>query len=198
MMVWIFQWLSGGAQSAAFDVVLATMVSSSGFVDMPQTPDESGIASRFGRVGDKHIGGNLKCRPDERVSLTEHQCAHRRYRCGTILVVENQRNGNKSWCEVVDSGPYGANVFTADGTPVLADSGKKAWYVKKRRNHRPPEDLCPDGGCVGRWRGILDMSPAVSKDLGHNGFEKIRTYKISSVTRYLKYLLKKSIRPLES
>lgn len=164
-----------------------------GQVDLSKVPNVEGIASRFGDIGDKHIGGNLKCRPDERVSLTEHQCAHRRHKCGTILVIENKRNGNISWCEVVDRGPYGANVF-ADGKPVLTSTGKKAWYVKNRYDEDPPEDLCPTGGCVGRWRGILDMSPIVNEDLGHNGFEKVRVYKLSGVIRYIEYLKKKKDR----
>jgi hypothetical protein len=162
--------------------------------DLPKVADLDGIASEFGSVGDKHIGGNLMCRPDERVSLTEHQCAHRRYRCGTILVIENKKNGNRSWCEVVDRGPYGANVFTSAGVPVLTDKGKKAWYVKNRRDEDPPEDLCPIGGCVGRWRGILDMSPTVTKDLGHNGLGRVRVYKLSRVIRYIEYLKKKKDR----
>jgi len=154
---------------------------------LPDRPDASGIASRFGDPGDKHIGGTLKCKPKERVSLTEHQCAHRYYKCGTILIVENKRNGKRSWCEVADRGPYGANVFSHQGkrlVPVYSESGRKAWYVKKRKKHDPPDDLCPSGNCVGRWRGIVDLSPAVSDDLGHNGFERVNIYRARSLKRF--------------
>ena len=190
MVGWILGWLIWSPQSIVRDTALASMLMVGG--DLPPQPDMIGIASRFGDPGDKHIGGNLMCRPDERVSLTEHQCAHRRYACGTILIIENRRKATRSWCEVVDRGPYGANVFTSDGDSVLTSKGRKAWYVKsKKKGYDPPAELCPSGECVGRWRGILDMSPAVSEDLAHNGFEKVRVYRASRVIRYLRYLFKK-------
>jgi hypothetical protein len=159
--------------------------------ELPNNPDEYGIASRFGDPGDKHVGGTLACKPKERVSLTEHQCAIRskRYKCGTILILENKRTGQRSWCAVADRGPYGANVFAQQEgrwVPVLTESGRKAWYVKKRKSHNPPDDLCPSGNCVGRWRGVADLSPAVSDALGHNGFERVRVYRWSSVRRWMK------------
>lgn len=154
---------------------------------LPDKPDASGVASRFGDPGDKWIGGTLKCKPKERVSTKEHQCAHRYYKCGTILIVENKRNGKRSWCEVADRGPYGANVFLRQEkrlVPVYSESGRKAWYVKKRKSHDPPDDLCPSGNCVGRWRGIVDLSPAVSDAIGHNGFERVNLYRADNLTRW--------------
>ena len=186
MLGWIFFWLLGGPVPAdpADAVLVAISVHSE--VELPRRPDGLGIASRFGDPGDKHLGGTLKCRPKERVSLTEHQCAHRYYECGTILIIENQRNGKRTWCEVMDRGPYGAAVFSKDdqgeySRQVYTKEGKKAWYVKRRRNHRPPDRLCPSGDCVGRWRGILDMSPAVSDDIDHNGFERVKIFRASRV-----------------
>lgn len=182
-----------------FRDAILTMMMTTGTVELPPNPDGKGIASRFGDPGDKHIGGNLKCKPDERVSTTEHQCAHRRYKCGTILIIENKRNKKRSWCEVADRGPYGANVFKqseGQDSPVYTSSGRKAWYVKKRKKHAPPEDLCPLGDCVGRWRGELDMSPAVSDDLDHNGFEKVRIYRAESILRHLEWLKEKASRSI--
>jgi hypothetical protein len=199
LMYW---WLIYGAPSIARDTVLAMMMTTGGVaVELPSNPDVQGIASRFGDPGDKHIGGNLACKPEERVSLTEHQCAIRskRYKCGTILIIENQRNKRKSWCEVADRGPYGANVYMlseGQASPVYTSSGRKAWYVKKRKSHAPPEDLCPSGDCVGRWRGELDMSPVVSDELGHNGFEKVRVYRANSVIRHLRRLEAKARRKI--
>lgn len=198
MIGWLIGWLFSAPPSVARDIILAsTFIQGGG--DLPPNPDEYGIASRFGDPGDKHIGGTLACKPKERVSLTEHQCAIRskRYKCGTILIIENKRNKKRSWCEVADRGPYGANVFVKGESglePVFLSSGRKAWYVKKRRSHNPPEDLCPSGNCVGRWRGELDMSPAVSDDLGHNGFEKVKVYRLSRVIRYFKYLQAKALK----
>jgi len=193
MFGWVLNWLSIGPHNFMIDAVLATVVSAGNSIDLPARPNEIGIASRFGDVGDKWIGGNLFCQPDTRVSPDKHQCAHRKYPCGTILIIENARNKNRSWCEVVDRGPYGANIFIED-TPVITESGKKAWYVKKRKKHLPPVDICPLGQCVGRWRGILDMSPAVNEDLGHNGFEKVRVYKIERVRRYLRLMNERDAR----
>jgi len=189
----IIEWLVSGPQSLAAKTMLATIVSTGTSVDLPSSPDSFGVASRFGDVGDKWIGGTLACQPDDRVSLDEHQCAHRKYPCGTILVIENARSGDRSWCEVVDRGPYGAHVFL-DGEPVLTETGEKAWYVKNTRDEDPPEELCPMGGCKGRWRGILDTSPAVNDDLNHNGLEKVRVYRIRRVRSYLKSVFRRDER----
>ena len=189
MIGWIVALGPLGPSTMIREVVLVSMALH-GVADLPPNPDAHGIASRFGDPGDKHIGGTLACKPEERVSITDHQCAHRYYPCGTILIIENSRNKKRTWCEVADRGPYGANVFVSkeDRTVVYTSSGKKAWYVKKRKGHAPPEDLCPSGSCVGRWRGILDMSPAVSNALGHNGFERVNVYRLKSVIRYHRYV----------
>jgi hypothetical protein len=145
--------------------------------------DQSGTASRFGDPGDKWIGGTLKCAPDKYVDSQMRVCAHRSYACGTVLVIENSRTGMKTWCRVMDRGPYGANVFADDGQLVYI-SGAPAWYVKKTRSQRPPRRLCGAGGCVGRWRGILDMSPAVSDAIRHNGLERVKVWRLSKLLRW--------------
>jgi len=152
---------------------------------------QNGTATRFGDEGDRWIGGTLKCRPDDYVNSDEHMCAHRHYACGTILIVRNLRTGRFGWCEVTDRGPYGANVFAGPGSAddtVLLSSGRPAWYVKKTRSHRPPRSLCPSRNCVGRWRSIIDLSPAVSDSIGHNGFERVSIWNLTYLRRSLQRL----------
>lgn len=171
------------------------------------TPDQKGIASSFGEIGDKWVGGNLYCQPDKRVDSTEHVCAHRRtefkkrgYPCGTILILENPRTKKRSWCAVMDRGPYGAGVFSFDKekqsyVQVRKSNGYKQWYVKIRRGDKPPPNKCPSQDCVGRWRAYLDLSPAVSDDLGHNGLELIKSWTLNGIKKRLKYAEEKKLDP---
>ncbi len=175
---------------------------------LPSNPDEQGIASRFGDPGDKWVGGNLYCAPNRRVNQTEHACAHRyagykRHPCGSILILENPRTKKRSWCRVMDRGPYGADVLSYDETKkkyvqvYYFDKKKrkrKRWYVKIRAKDKPPASKCPSQNCVGRWRGFLDLSPAVSNELGHNGMERIRAWRIERVLKFLHWLEKKKKR----
>ena len=69
MFGWILGWLIWSPQSIVRDTALASMLMAGG--DLPPQPDMTGIASRFGDPGDKHIGGNLKCRPDERGGIRQ-------------------------------------------------------------------------------------------------------------------------------
>jgi hypothetical protein len=105
------------------------------------------------------------------------------------------KTGQRNWCEVLDRGPFGASVFAADGSKVMITPKKAAWYIKIREGDLPPVDLCPDGGCVGKWRGVLDMSPAVSKGMGHTGWGTIKVWRLKRVVDLQRYLAKKAARP---
>ncbi len=112
---------------------------------------DRGLATRFGDPGDKLTGKHLSCthpplQPGQLV------CAHRTLPCGTTLILENPRTGQFALCEVLDRGPFGAILPTGD------------WGVKIHK-YEP-----------GDWRGILDLAPAVSQALGHNGRERIRVF----------------------
>jgi hypothetical protein len=144
---------------------LATMFGDPFLQDIPafMVPTETsskaktGLATMYGLKRDKKWGGGfLACAPDYRVQTlpTMNVCAHRTYRCGTIMAVENVRTKKRTLCRVLDRGPYGA--LLEDGTWVL-----------KIRAHEP-----------GTWRGIADLTPSVAAAIGHNGFERVRTWPI--------------------
>lgn len=119
-------------------------------------PDDSGLATRYGIPGDKWVAGPLACGDgSQTIWDAKNVCAHRHLPCGTILIVENIRTGGRTWCRVMDRGPYGAYIY--EGT-------QRKWVVKKRRSD------------PGEWRGILDMTQDVSLAIGHNGFEKVRIW----------------------
>lgn len=183
LLEWVLHVVRGPVE---WQGVVAAMVLGAMSPESLPPAHQYGTASRFGDAGDRWIGGTLMCRPDEYVNSEENMCAHRHYPCGTILIVKNVRTGKMTWCEVTDRGPYGANVFAGRGRTadiVSLSSGKLAWYVKKRLNHRPPASLCPSGGCVGRWRSIVDLSPSVSKAIGHNGLERVSVWNLSYLKR---------------
>lgn len=112
---------------------------------------DAGLATRYGTPGDRWAGRGLAC-TGKRMQPNQLVCAHRTLPCGTTLILENPRNGRFALCQVLDRGPYGA----------ILPSGQ--WGLKIHASD------------PGRWRGILDLSPAVSKALGHNGFQRIRVY----------------------
>jgi hypothetical protein len=173
----------------------AAIVASDHSIQLPSGTDESGIATRYGEPGDKFAQQGTACKPHNKINQYEHTCAHRWWPCGTLLIVENTKTKERNWCVVRDRGPYGANVFAADGTKVMAGS-RAAWYIKIRKDDPPPDDLCPGGGCTGKWRGVLDMSPAVSKGMGHTGWGHIKVWRLKRVVDLQKYLAKKKPKPL--
>lgn len=164
---------------------------------LPPAPDEKGVGSTFGGDGDKWIGGRMACAPHDYVNKTDHVCAHRSHPCGTILIIEYPQTGLRSWCIVADRGPYGANVFASDGkTKLKSSDGSYAWYIKIKNSDSPPAIECPTKDCIGKWRGILDISPAVTKDLGHPGWGPIRVWTLGKIINYQKYLSSKKQKPV--
>lgn len=202
-MLTIIAWFSGtlgilGEETARFLVFAASFSASE---PIPISPSQIGVASRFGDPGDKWVGGHLYCSPGKRVNSTEHVCAHRYagYKglpCGSILIIENPRTKKRSWCRVMDRGPYGAFILSRPSddkkyTHVYDSKGLRRWYVKIRKNDKPPADLCPHKDCIGKWRGIVDLSPAVSNDLGHNGMERVKVWTLTRIFQYLDLQQKK-------
>lgn len=112
---------------------------------------ERGLATIFGQAGDMLAGDHLYC-TGKKLEPTQLACAHRTLPCGTVLMLENPRTGRFAVCEVLDRGPFGANL----------ESGE--WGFKIRRSD------------PGTWRGIVDLAPAVAEALDHNGRERIRLY----------------------
>lgn len=110
-----------------------------------------GIASTF-RPHERWNNGKFACGgrwkdPNRPV------CAHRWIPCHTWIEVENTKNGSTAWCEVMDRGPYGA--LTPEGQ----------WVLKRPRDPKTK---------LARWRGIIDLSPSVSKAIGTNGWARVK------------------------
>ena len=112
---------------------------------------ERGLATRFGDPGDMLAGGHLYC-TGKKMEPGQLACAHRTLPCGTLVMLENPRTGRFAMCEVLDRGPFGALLETGE------------WAFKIHRKD------------PGEWRGIIDLSPAVSDALAHNGRERVRVY----------------------
>jgi hypothetical protein len=110
---------------------------------------DRGLATRFGDPGDLLTGAHLSC-THQRLQPGQLVCAHRTLPCGSVLLLHNPRNNRMAVCEVLDRGPFGA----------ILPNGE--WGVKIR----PSEP--------GKWRGVVDLAPAVADALGHNGREKIQ------------------------
>lgn len=132
-------------------------------------PDGDGVGSKYGYANDVWAMQGLACRPAKHIDYIAHICAHRTLPCGTMLVVENVRTNMYSWCMVMDRGPYGAIL--------VDDDNQKTWTLKISASD------------PGRWRGILDMSPAVSNELNHNGLERIR-YWVYNPLQTLQYMIR--------
>ena len=112
---------------------------------------ERGLATRFGDPGDPLMGEHLYC-TGKKIEPGQLACAHRTLPCGTTVVLENPRTGRLAVCEVLDRGPFGARLSTGE------------WGFKIR-----PSD-------PGKWRGVIDLAPAVAEALDFNGRERVRLY----------------------
>ena len=105
-------------------------------------------SSVFGYSGDPLKGGTNVC-TKKHMGNDELGVASRTLACGTQVFLFHPRTGRSVIAAVVDRGPYGATDEEGN------------WFIKKKRSE------------PGQWRGCLDISRAVQKALGHNGFEKI-------------------------
>jgi rare lipoprotein A (peptidoglycan hydrolase) len=112
---------------------------------------ERGLATRFGDPGDPLMGSHLYC-TGKKIEPGQFACAHRTLPCGTTVLVESPRTGKVAYCEVLDRGPFGAQLDTGE------------WSFKIRASD------------PGRWRGVIDLSPAVADALDFNGRERVRLY----------------------
>jgi hypothetical protein len=110
---------------------------------------EKGLATRYGDPGDKLTGKHLSC-THEPMKPGMMVCAHRTLPCGSVVLLHNPRTKQFAACQVLDRGPFGAIMPTGE------------WGVKIR----PWEP--------GKWRGVVDLSPAVADALGFNGRERIQ------------------------
>ncbi len=112
---------------------------------------ERGLASWY---GDGSLHGR-RTASGELIDVNRHTCAHRTLPLQTTVLLVNGRDSSKrAWCRINDRGPYGA--VTSDGS-----------YVVKTR---PEQD--------GKWRGVLDISIAVARELGthEQGLEPVEIH----------------------
>lgn len=130
-----------------------------------RAPDLVGKAARYGMVGDsKHGGRNpLACAPGHRPTPTMRVCAHRSMRCGTRLVLQSVKTGRVTICAVMDRGPFGR--LDANGV----------WFNGAKHPERE-----------GTWRGILDTTPAIYRELGVRGITELRVWVMSRPARAVK------------
>lgn len=135
-------------------------------VQLSKIHHETGIASIFGFHGDKLGRQAFACSRGERPQDSDGRfCAHREFKCGTVVVIENIRTGSRSHCIVRDHGPYGAYKYI---------DGIRHWVIKIKKSD------------PGQWRGVIDMSQDVADEIGHNGFERVRVWKLNNILKYRK------------
>lgn len=159
----IFFSLLLGSGDKPIDMTTVNMALAIGYGTELPPPDDIGIGSRYGDPGDKWAGGPLACGDGEQTIFNSNRvCAHRFYPCGTVLIIETVRTRRRTWCYVMDRGPYGA---------MLDDEEGRRWVVKKRAEE------------PGTWRGIIDLGPDVSREMDHNGFERVRIWSQPRLSR---------------
>lgn len=139
-------------------------------------PRETNYATIFAKHGDRWNGGPSPClrrivQPDD------HIIAHRTLPCGTTVLLYNPKTKMSTVAIVGDRGPYGA--CTAEGWRRGTRCPKGYWVVKRKRSD------------PGVWRGGFDLTPSVSKALGHKSFQLIQM-------RVLKMGKRRQKRPLRS
>ena len=133
----------------------------SGF-EQTSTNTETCKASVFAQKGDKWAGGRSPFLR-RKVRHTDWGVAHRTHPLGSWVTITNLRTRKTVQAQVIDRGPYGA-----------VHQGK--WRLKKRKTD------------PGKWRGCLDMTPPIAKELGHNGFELVRVVGAPRRSRMVAFL----------
>jgi rare lipoprotein A (peptidoglycan hydrolase) len=107
-----------------------------------------GYATEFGSSQDMLTGGTMAC-TGKKMEPDDLVCAHRSLPCGTMVLVHSLRTKKVATCTVVDRGPFGATL--PNGEIIL----------KVRASEE------------GTWRGLIDLSPAVARNLGLSGREQV-------------------------
>ena len=155
-------------------LLLATLIGQTDIPKTQHTTTTKGIATIFGYAGDKYGSGPTRCLRDEagkrRPVDPENDVgiAHRYLDCGAVVYVTNLETGKTIRAVVVDAGPWGA----VSRNP---DTGKWVWYIKRHRHAKPPKGKCPSQRCpVGRYRGIVDLTPKAAELLDHDGWAKVK------------------------
>lgn len=118
------------------------------FLALSHKEPKSCLATVFGTPGDKHMGTLTACKP-YKFDPDVIGIAHRTLPCGQKVLIANPRTGLAAVGTVIDRGPYGA----------IMDDG--SWGKKFKI------------ASEGKWRGCMDLTPALSKLLKHNGYENL-------------------------
>lgn len=117
-------------------------------------PDYRCLSTIFGQRDDKYVGGkalHLK----RRINGRDRGIAHRRLPLGTAVLIRNPRNKLYARGIVLDRGPYGAY------------DKKGRWFVKKPGSKRR-----------GKYRGCIDLTPALANAIKHNGMQRVELWVI--------------------
>ncbi len=136
-------------------------------------PVETGIASIYRPwkksrwVPYARYPGNWSVKP----TPCDLVCAHRTLPFWTILRL-TRRNGAVAHCVVLDRGPFGFCERT--GTTKIGRGCKRGerWVVAVRRKGRK-----------GRYRGVIDATPAVHKMMRSNGWVTVKVERLVGLAR---------------
>jgi hypothetical protein len=112
------------------------------------------MSTIFGMPGDAHGGRTPTTLTGKPVRWFDVGIAHRRWKAGTRIRVENLRTGLAAFGVVIDSGPWGKR------------DSNGAWF-----NSRHP---VANRTRKGTYRGCADLTPAMAALIGHNGREKVK------------------------
>lgn len=107
----------------------------------------------FGQPGDEWAGGNALYL-GRKINQSDLGIAHRWWPLGSTVIVQHTRTGRMAVARVLDRGPYGATDENGD------------WTLKLKQSD------------PGRWRGCADLTPALARLIGHDGFDRVRLWRI--------------------
>lgn len=153
-----------------------------GLLVIPMSPDhppiqEQGLATTYDPFGKDitYIRGRRVNMCPQRLACSwwgysvqpnDRFLAHRTLPCGMRVWIRSMRTKKVSSATVIDRGTFGAvGCHAAGGLRCIscnATGAKHGWCVKIHR-YDP-----------GTWRGIADLSPALSEELGFSGMEKVQ------------------------
>jgi len=112
------------------------------------------LSTIFGMPGDKHGGRSPTVLYKRPVSATDMGIAHRTWPMGSRIRITNLRTKKSATGVVLDRGPYGKTDATG-------------WFNARKQRKR-----------AGKYRGCADLTPALARAIGHDGFDRVRIEKI--------------------
>ena len=117
----------------------------------------------FGYAGDGYGGRTPTVLTGKPVTESDFGIAHRTWKMGTVIMIQNQRTKKTGVGVVLDRGPYG-----------MVDP--MGWFNSRRERGRAAKYIL-EVGKRKAYRGCADITPSLAERIGHNGRDRVKIWR---------------------